>query len=255
MAKHLSVRLPWHDRGWDGHVCDRPMANVFCTGQYGLQAHGIREGKKDIEEEKRRSRPCAALARDDYLPPCLQTIQTFGGTAALPYVNRPKSFLSTPANPIQSIPEDVSPFTVGTWAYDRVFRQDEAEEEEVPEGFEDRYSPEEAQNNITDFFGDLAAPSSIVFFYLNYDNPLNSERRRYVLVGAAEIDRVSPQLEWQGMERRLADRYGVLVWNRFITHGFGDFEPRSVEKLECEFAVASRETESGGSMIVVQQSA
>ena len=51
MAKHLSVRLPWHDRGWDGHVCDRPTANVFCTGEYGLKAHGIREGKKDAEEE------------------------------------------------------------------------------------------------------------------------------------------------------------------------------------------------------------
>ena len=35
----------------------------------------------------------------------------------------------------------------------------------------------------------------------------------------------------------------------------GDFEPRSVQKLECEFAVASCETESGASMIVVQQSA
>jgi|ERR1700683_2253516 hypothetical protein len=46
MAKRLSVRLPWHDRGWDGHVCDRPTANVFCTGEYGLKAHGIREGNR-----------------------------------------------------------------------------------------------------------------------------------------------------------------------------------------------------------------
>ena len=92
----------------------------------------------------------------------------------------------------------------------------------MPEEFAERYSPEEAQGNIAEFFADLAAPSSLVFFYLNYDNPLNSERRRYVLVGAAEIDAVSPQLEWQGMEQGRADRYGVLVWNRFITHGFGD---------------------------------
>ncbi len=68
MAKHLSVRLPWHDRGWDGHVCDRPTANVFCAGEYGLKAHGIREGKKDIEEEARRSRPCASLRADGYRP-------------------------------------------------------------------------------------------------------------------------------------------------------------------------------------------
>ena len=221
MAKHLSVRLPWHDRGWDGHVCDRPTANVFCAGEYGLKAHGIREGKKDAEEEGCRSQPCATLRLDHYRPPCLQTIQTFGGTALLRYQNNPKSFLSTPDNPVQEIDEDIKPFTVGTWAYDQVFRREEADDD-VPEEFAERYTPKEAQGNIAEFFADLVAPSSLVFFYLNYDNPLNSERRRYVLVGAAEIDAVSPQLEWQGMEQGRADRYGVLVWNRFITHGFGD---------------------------------
>jgi ATP-dependent exoDNAse (exonuclease V) alpha subunit len=161
------------------------------------------------------------LRVEGYRPPCLQTVQTFGGTALLPYQHRPKSFLSTPSNPVHSIDEGIKPFTVGTWAYDQVFRREEADDE-VPEEFAERFSPEEAQRNISDFFADLAAPSSLVFFYLNYDNPLNSERRRYVLVGAAEVDAVSPQLEWLGMEQGRADRYGPLVWNRFITHGFGD---------------------------------
>src|SRR5262245_27439128 len=132
MAKHLSVRLPWHDRGWDGHVCNRPTANVFCIGEFGLKAHGIREGKKDGEEEARRCQPCSSLRANDYRPPCLQTIQTFGGTTALPYQHRPKPFLSTPSNPVSPIDENVKPFTVGTWAYDRVFRQEDADDE-VPE--------------------------------------------------------------------------------------------------------------------------
>ena len=203
MAKHLSVRLPWHDRGWDGYVCDRPSANVFCTGEYGLKAHGIREGKKDDKEEDLRSQPCSSLRAGDYRPPCLRTIQTFGGTATLPYQHEPKSFLSTPENPVRAVDDAIKPFTVGTWAYDQVFRREEADDE-TPAEFADRYSPEEAQRNISDFFGDLAAPSSLVFFYLNYDNPLNSERRRYVLVGAAEVDAVSGQHEWEGMERTLS---------------------------------------------------
>src|SRR5882672_9529779 len=113
MAKHLSVRLPWHDRGWDGHVCDRPSANVFCTGEYGLKAHGIREGKKDREEEALRSQPCAPLRTDTYRPPCLRTIQTFGGTEKLSYQHEPKSFLSTPEHPIRPIDDVIKPFTVG----------------------------------------------------------------------------------------------------------------------------------------------
>ena len=55
MAAHLSLRLPWHDRGWDGHVCDNPTANVYCTGEYGLLAHEIRQRKRDAEEEREAS--------------------------------------------------------------------------------------------------------------------------------------------------------------------------------------------------------
>jgi hypothetical protein len=83
----------------------------------------------------------------EYLPPCLRTIQTFGGTATLPYEHRPKSFLSTPENPVEPIVEGINPFTVGTWAYDQVFRREEANDE-VPEEFADQFSPEEAQRNI-----------------------------------------------------------------------------------------------------------
>src|SRR5688572_28594714 len=27
---HVSVRVPWHDRGWDGSVCEDPKANTSC---------------------------------------------------------------------------------------------------------------------------------------------------------------------------------------------------------------------------------
>jgi hypothetical protein len=52
MTTHMSLRLPWHDRGWDGHVCDNPKANVYCTGEFGLIAHEIRQRKQPAEEEK-----------------------------------------------------------------------------------------------------------------------------------------------------------------------------------------------------------
>src|SRR4051812_42348040 len=28
---HLTARVPWHDRGWDGHTCNAPVANTYCT--------------------------------------------------------------------------------------------------------------------------------------------------------------------------------------------------------------------------------
>ena len=28
--KHISVRVPWHDNGWNSHVCVNPCCNTFC---------------------------------------------------------------------------------------------------------------------------------------------------------------------------------------------------------------------------------
>ena len=221
MAKHLSLRLPWHDRGWDGHVCDRPTANVYCTGEYGLKAHSIRENKKDEGEEAIAGKACNSIQKGAYLPPCMRTIQTFGGMKSLPWLHTPKDFLSTKDIVVSSIPEKIPPFTAGTWGYDRVFRRN-APTEDVPDEFQDRYSPAEAKQNIEGLFGQMKPGRSLAFYYLNYDNPVNSERRRYVLVGAAEVDNVSGQLEWQDMDAERAAKYGTFVWNRFITSGYGD---------------------------------
>lgn len=95
MGTHLSLRLPWHDRGWDGHVCDNPVANVYCSGEYGLKAHGIRDKKVDAEEASIKSRPVEKIPATDYHPPCLRTIQTFGGRKELDFLNEPKDFLNT----------------------------------------------------------------------------------------------------------------------------------------------------------------
>lgn len=221
MAKHLSVRLPWHDRGWDGHVCDRPTANVFCTGEYGLKAHGIREKKVDEDEEAIAGKLCHSIKKGCYMPPCLRTIQTFGGTKSLPWLHEPKEFLSTEDAAVSSIPEDIAPFTAGTWGYDQVFRRN-APTDDTPDEFQDRFSPQEARKNIEGLFGQAKLGRSLAFYYLNYDNPVNSERRRYVLVGAAEIAGISKQLEWHDMDADRAAKYGTFVWNRFITSGYGD---------------------------------
>ena len=103
MPKHLSLRLPWHDRGWDGHVCDHPTANVYCSGEYGLKAHEIRDKKLDDEEERLRGQPCHSIKPGDYRPPCLRTINTFGGVRALEWRHQPKEFLSTAEYPIDPI--------------------------------------------------------------------------------------------------------------------------------------------------------
>jgi hypothetical protein len=30
-TRHLSIRVPWHDAGWPGTVCDAPQVNGSCS--------------------------------------------------------------------------------------------------------------------------------------------------------------------------------------------------------------------------------
>ena len=46
MAQHISVRVPWHDNGWNGTVCNQPVCNSSC-----LKLSNIYENRKDDVEE------------------------------------------------------------------------------------------------------------------------------------------------------------------------------------------------------------
>ena len=63
MTTHLSTRLVWHDRAWDGHICDHPSKNAYCI----VQQH-IRDGRDDDREDKAAGLPLAEL--DGWQPPC-----------------------------------------------------------------------------------------------------------------------------------------------------------------------------------------
>lgn len=62
--RHLSIRVPWHDTGWEGSVCADPLANSSC-----LRLSRIAEARNDAVEVKLAGRPWTDLADSD-LPPC-----------------------------------------------------------------------------------------------------------------------------------------------------------------------------------------
>lgn len=46
MVQHLSIRVPWHDNGWNGTICKNPKGNTSC-----LKLDGISEGKNENFED------------------------------------------------------------------------------------------------------------------------------------------------------------------------------------------------------------
>ncbi len=66
MAQHISLRVPWHDNGWNGTVCNNPAENISC-----LRLKNIFENRDDNLEEKFASCKFCSLACNKDMP-CLK---------------------------------------------------------------------------------------------------------------------------------------------------------------------------------------
>ena len=79
VIRNLSVRVPWHDRAWDGHVCDNPLSNSSC-----LALKLIAEARRDDREAAVAGEAFESLAADR-APPCLRASVSFLSAHASSY--------------------------------------------------------------------------------------------------------------------------------------------------------------------------
>jgi hypothetical protein len=70
MIQHLSIRVPWHDSGWNGTVCRYPQYNQACR-----VLKTIAEKKNDEHECNCSGQSFCALGED--MPPCLYSNGAF----------------------------------------------------------------------------------------------------------------------------------------------------------------------------------
>lgn len=68
---HITIRVPWHDGGWNGNVCTRPLDNTSC-----LILPRIGEGRSDDTETRCAGKRIDQLATGD-LPPCVGERMSF----------------------------------------------------------------------------------------------------------------------------------------------------------------------------------
>ena len=74
---HVTIRVPWHDGGWTGSVCARPLDNTSC-----LILPRIGEGRRDDVEARCAGQRLDELDRAD-LPPCVGERVSFMAPFAL----------------------------------------------------------------------------------------------------------------------------------------------------------------------------
>lgn len=173
--------MAWHDRGWDGRVCDNPMANSYCTGSHSLLSDRLaREKRTDCE------RPCAPLDADlpNYQPPCFWTSSSFAASPTKVVHRHP--FLKYAAE--KQIEEVLPAASLFTWP----FRLSITHNSQKRHG---QYFPD-LEERIEQYVGRLTAKRSLVFFYLNYDNPISADDYKYALVGCARLSEVTTSGEF-----------------------------------------------------------
>jgi exodeoxyribonuclease V alpha subunit len=221
MTTHLSARLAWHDRGWDGHVCDNPHLNSSC-----VIAEYIRDHFREIKDPARNAE--RAVSGQHFaeltggLPPCSRDPGAFAPRGYTLTHHDPLDFRNLP-----SVAEELAPYTFCPSPY-RWMREESFRDVCDAEGLSIRgpddpkkkagwvYEPDRQRALLQHFWGKLEPHRSLVLFYCNRGNPLDDEAAR-IIVGAGRIVEVGQQLYF-GKTKNYPDQYPV--WSRRITHAF-----------------------------------
>ena len=242
---HITIRVPWHDGGWTGSVCARPLDNSSC-----LILPRIGEGRRDEVEARCASQRLDELNRAD-LPPCVGERVSFMAPFALtrtmthPYTEfypethghfAPTRFVQ-PAYSAACVPfrwmlrENVEGnakdgeigiaerLKIG-WAPDREPDIRNHQDKKVETAW-----VQERENQLAlldTFFGAVRPEESLCFFYAKR-TPLSEQSRR-AIVGVGRVLSVGGATEYVYKENNPPLR--CVLWERNVGHsvrpGFAD---------------------------------
>lgn len=222
---HISVRVPWHDRGWDGSVCADPKGNTSC-----LILPRVADEKDDEAEHVVRAKFWKELPEQQW-PGCKAERAAFMApfeftrTLSHPYVKSSKAhkhFADTPiTHPVYSA--NCIPFN---WMLKEQAAEktdllklgfDEAAETEVHAqmGFSTGWVQVKSNQLVMldTFFSALQPQDSLCFFYAK-DTPLANDPRR-VIVGVGRVTNVRRSVEYNYTE---TGSHTAVLWDRMVEH-------------------------------------
>jgi AAA domain/UvrD-like helicase C-terminal domain len=221
-VRHLTLRVAWHDRAWDGSICDHPSDNAFC-----LALDRIREGRDDAYEERVAGRSWSGL-NGNGLPPCraeaggFMNAQEWTRIVQHPYQeNRNAQDTHGHLRPTPVKVPPYSTFCIPFW-WMTIRNQDEIAERlpiQLPEDSEAPFltnwvfGRQRQEALLETFFDGLTRDESLVFFYTKEGQPISDSINRLV-VAIGRLTKVGRLLEH--------DTEGVKppypMWDRLVHH-------------------------------------
>jgi AAA domain/UvrD-like helicase C-terminal domain len=232
--RHISVRVPWHDAGWNGSICRYPKYNTSC-----LKLINIADSKNEATEEAIAGKFLRELAPDQY-PPCLKERGTFMASFAIERMHRhpysdtsPKTHahfrptrLHYPAYSAAALPFRwmMRPVVFGDakrgiTAITEQYPLNDVAESSEPELNFDSYWVQDHRNHralLECFWKHVRLEESLVFFYAK-QIPLVEDSSQRVLVGAGRVLKIGPLTEYE-YEGSPEGKIRSLAWERMVTH-------------------------------------
>ncbi|MYD97497.1 MAG: AAA family ATPase [Gammaproteobacteria bacterium] len=258
---HITIRVPWHDDGWTGHVCSRPLDNTSC-----LILPRIGGGRRDDVEVRCAGQRLDELDQSD-LPPCMAERVSFMApfeltrTMTHPYKDifpethghiAPTRF-AQPAYSAACVPfrwmlrgkieGNVREGEIGIaerlkigWIPDREPDIRNRQGDEV-----DTAWAQESENQLAlldTFFGAVRPEESLCFFYAKR-TPLSEQSRR-VIIGVGRVLSVGESTEYENDVENPPLR--CALWERNVGHSVRPgFEDGFLFPYQEALALAERE--------------
>lgn len=212
MAIHMSIRLAWHDNGWNGHICQKPRENSYCVGQYSYPGNMI-ASIRDLDFENNncgkacKNFPCQVA--------CALSVNAFGEDTIKAKVDPPDFFKGFDhfykEEPLEL---DLPPHTACTWCYEKMFS-----DEVKTNG---KLDNDKRKKVAEDYFAQFEPDKSLIFYYAGYSNPFSeNEENNYVVVGLSRLHKIEPFQFYPNITESISDTFaGGLVWQKPITSNY-----------------------------------
>ena len=219
---HITIRVPWHDSGWAGTVCSKPLNNTSC-----LVLERIADGRQDAAEVRCAGKRFDELDEGD-IPPCVKERASFmapfeiARTMNHPYA-RPSSGTHSHFAPTRFVQ---APYTAACVPFRWMLRENA---EDLAEQLQLGYAPDgeskldftswvQAKDNqlalLDTFFSAVRPQQSLCFFYAK-QTPL-SEKPDRVIVGVGRVLSVGGSTEYSYDTPEPPFR--SVLWERNVGH-------------------------------------
>lgn len=219
--RHLTVRVAWHDSGWNGAVCRAPSRNPYC-----LDLDRIRLGRDDNAEDTYAGQHFAELGPRQ-LPPCKAENGTFMSPRPWrrefdhPYasIDSTKSTHGVLLRTGVTVPAYSAIAVPFAWMLrnnqERIQGEhpiDFATDSEPPFPSSWVFDAARQRQLLNTVFSQVTPQSSLTFMYTKSGHPLGDDINRLV-VGVGRIAAVSPLLEYHS-----STAWTYPLWDRIIEH-------------------------------------